>query len=190
MVRMKRYFDSLDTLNHFTLSLDCHTDSLCCQHCSKKDQLVSHGFVYKKQHQGKTRTVGKRLFCSNRSGRSGCGRTVRLYLVTELSRLQYTASHLTTFVLALLDGSTIQHAYRVATQTTEPRHAYRWLGKLQRKLIDYRVFVNTQPSHATCLFKTLTKQRRILLATLQTLFSAFGESACAQYQSQTQRAFV
>jgi len=100
--------------------VDCQTDSLCCQHCSKKDQFVSHGFVYKKQFHGKTRTVDKRLFCSSRHGRSGCGRTARLYLATELSRLHYTATHLTVFLLALLAGHSTIQAYQGATQTTEP----------------------------------------------------------------------
>jgi len=187
---MKRYFDDIESLHRFTLSLDCQAEPICCQHCSKPDQLVSHGFVYKKQHHGKTRTVGKRLFCSNRAGRSGCGRTIRLYLVTELSRLQYTTVHITAFLLALLGGHSTQQAYWAATRTAEPRNAWRWLNRLQRKLIDYRGFVHTKPSRSTCLFKAITKQRRILLSTLQTFFSTFGESACSQYQSQTQRAFV
>jgi hypothetical protein len=190
MIRMKRYFDDLDSLNRFTLSLDCQADSLRCQHCSKKDQFVSHGFVYKKQFHGKTRPVGRRLFCSNRYGRSGCGRTVRLYLKTELAKWHYTATHLTVFLLTLLAGQSTQQAYQVATQTTEPRNAWRWLNALRRKLIDYRVFVIPQTSQPVGLFKSMTKQRRIVLSTLQTFFSTFGESACSLYQSQTQCAFV
>ncbi|MES9859003.1 MAG: hypothetical protein ABW166_20735 [Sedimenticola sp.] len=104
---MNRYYDDLATLHRFTLSLDCQADPLHCQHCSKSDQWVSHGYVYKKQCLGKTLAVGKRLFCSNRSGRSGCGRTLRLYLTTEVATLHYSAIHLAAFVLALLAGTTI-----------------------------------------------------------------------------------
>ncbi|VAW82589.1 hypothetical protein MNBD_GAMMA13-290 [hydrothermal vent metagenome] len=147
---MKRYFDDLDTLHKFTLSLDSRPDLIPCRHCSKQDQWVSHGFVYKKQYQGERRTVGKHIFCSNRHGRSGCGRTLRLYLSTELAFLHYTTVHLTAFLFAFLGGRTTQHAYRAATQTTESRNAWRWLHKLQRKLVDYRVLLKApcpQPAY-------------------------------------------
>ncbi len=183
-----RYFDTLDALHRFTLSLDCQTDPVRCQHCSQCDQFVSHGFVYKKQHQGDARAVGKRLFCSNRYGHSGCGRTVRLYLVTEIARLHYTVAHITVFLLVLLTGRSTQQAYQSATQTTEPRNAWRWLNKLQHQLIDYRTWVHNQLTAGS--HGSQNKHRSILLSTLQSLFSLFGNRACAQFQRQTQRAFM
>jgi len=187
---MKRYFDDLDTLHQFTLSLDSQPEPIQCHHCSKQDQFVAHGFVYKKQHQGEKRAVGKRIFCSNRYGHTGCGQTLQLYLTTELALLQYTTLHLSAFVLALLGGSTVQRAYQAATQTDEPRNAYRWLNKLQRKLTEYRALISRQHAQSGGLFKTRNRQRGILLATLQTLFSTLGKSACAQVQRLTQKAFV
>ncbi len=185
---MKRYFDDLDTLHRFTLALDSQPDPIQCQHCAQQDQWVSHGFVYKKQHHGEKRTVGKRLFCSNRDGRSGCGRTLRLYLTTELAFLHYTTVHLTAFLLALLSGCTVQHAYWAATQTAEPRNAWRWLHKLQRKLVDYRALLKTSCSRLACRLTKKNKQRYILLSSLQGLFSTLG--SCAQIQQHTQMAFI
>jgi len=185
---MERYFNDLDTLHRFTLALDSQLHPIQCWHCSKQGQFVSHGFVYKKQHRGERRAVGKRLFCSNRSGRSGCGRTLRLYLATELAFLHYTTVHLTAFLLALLSGRTIQHAYRAATQTTEPRNAWRWIQKLQRKLVDYRAWLKTPCPPLVCRVTVKNKQRGILLSSLQILFSALG--SCAQIQHRTQTAFV
>jgi len=185
---MKRYFDDLDTLHRFTLALDSQPHPIRCRHCAKQGQLVSHGFVYKKQRQGKRRTVGKRLFCSNRHGRSGCGRTIRLYLATELAFLHYTTVHLTAFLLALLSGHTIQRAYRAATQTSEPRHAWRWLHKLQRRLVDYRALLKVPRSQPACRCTLKNKQRDILLSSLHGLFSTLG--SCAQIQHRTQTAFV
>ncbi len=185
---MERYFNDLDTLHRFTLSLDSQPYPIRCQHCSKQGQFVSHGFVYKKQHRGEKRAVGKRLFCSNRCGRSGCGRTLRLYLATELAFLHYTTVHLTAFLLALLSGSTIQYAYQAATQTAEPRNAWQWLHKLQRKLVDYRALLKTPCSPLTRRCTVKNKQRDILLSSLQMLFSTLG--SCAQIQQRTQTAFV
>ncbi len=187
---MNCYFDDLSTLHLFSLSLDCQAEPMPCQHCSKPDQWVSHGYVYKNQHLGRTQTVGKRIFCSNRSGRSGCGRTIRLYLTSEIAGLHYSAIHLAAFVLALLAGTTIQQAYQRATHTADPRNAYRWLGKLQRKMIQYRGYLNRQPAHPVVGFNARSRQRRILFSTLQALFSTAGESACALFQKHTQTSFV
>lgn len=188
--RMKRYFYDLDALHRFTLTLDSQPHPIQCQYCSQQGQFVSHGFVYKKHRHGERRTVGKRLFCSNRHGRSGCGRTLRLYLATELAFLHYTALHLTAFVRALLEGSAIQHAYRTATQTAEPRNAYRWLDRLQGKLVAYRARLKTPYPQPVGQFTAKNKQRHILLSTLRMLLSTLGESACAQIQQRTQTAFI
>jgi len=185
---MKRYFNDLDTLHRFTLALDSQLHPIQCRHCSKQGQFVSHGFVYKKQHQGERRAVGKRLFCSNRYGHSGCGRTLRLYLATELAFLHYTTVHLTAFLFALLGGRTIHHAYRTATQTDEPRNAWRWLHKLQRKLVEYRALLKAPHAPLPHRLSVKNKQRTILLSSLQRLFSTLG--SCAQIQQHTQTAFV
>ncbi len=188
MGRMNRYFNDLDTLHRFTLTLDSQPHPIQCRHCAKRGQFVSHGFVYKKQHHGEKRAVGKRIFCSNRHGRSGCGRTLRLYLTTELAFLHYTTVHLTAFLFALLSGRSIQAAYLAATQTAEPRNAYRWLHKLQRKLIDYRALLKTPCLRLARRLTVKNKQRDILLSSLQGLFSTLG--SCAQIQQHTQTAFV
>jgi len=75
---MQRFFADLKTLHIFTLSLDFHQDELTCQHCAKNDQFVSHGFVYKQRSIEIKEPVAKRIFCSNRHQRSGCGRSFQI----------------------------------------------------------------------------------------------------------------
>lgn len=187
---MKKYFADLEELHRFTLSLDYHQDITACSKCLKHDQLVSHGFVYKKQRSGRKRVVGKRIFCSNRFGRSGCGRTHRLYLCTEIPTLQYSADHLFVFITGLIACFSIQQAYATATKTAEPRNAYRWLNRLTRKLIEYRNLVRTPAPKRVSTFKTSTRRFQLLLPTLQRLFEAIGPQSCAQYQRRFQTCFV
>lgn len=189
IARMKRYFDNLTQLLRFVRSLDCQPAPVRCQHCAQSDQWVAHDAVYKKQHQAPPRAVGKRIFCSNRYGRSGCGRTTRFYLTSGLARLHYSATHLTAFVLALLSGVSIQQAYTQATGSTDPRNAYRWLHKLQHKIIDLRTCLDRAES-GWRPFQTHSKQRLVLITTLQRLVSVFGKDTCAQYQQQTQTTFI
>jgi len=174
-------------IHQYTLQLEQMCDSLKCQSCSKCDQFVSHGFVYKKQHQGDKEKVGKRIFCTNRYCRSGCGSTFRLYLCTEIPILHFGTAELLIFLRALLSHASIGVAYEKATGTVEPRNAYRWLNKLKDKLIDYRQFLKVRHEKITTAFKSRGHRLKILLPTLQRVFSTFTNlsnfsNPCASYQ--------
>jgi hypothetical protein len=82
--------------------------------------------------------VGKRVFCSNRYQHSGCGRTIQLYLAVTVRYLHHAGSAVAAFVLALIAGTTIERAYRLAIGATTPRHAYRWLQRLGAQTSAYR----------------------------------------------------
>lgn len=189
ILRMQKFFEDLSALHRFTLNLDYHRDALQCEKCARAGQFVSHGFLYKAQHQGQMQTVGKRIFCSNRSGRVGCGGTCRLYLAEPVPRLHYTNLHLLVFIHQLIAGCSIRTAYQQATQAEDQRHAYRWLGKLRKKLADYRSWLDCARSHEHS-FPTRTRNLQLLLPTLQRLLNLRGDCPCAQVQLQTQQAFL
>ena len=92
------------------------------------------------------------------------------------------------FYSPCLPGGQSSRLISPATQTSEPRNAWRWLNKLQRKLIDYRALIHRRMSAGRDT--TPNKQHGILLSTLQLLFSLFGNSACARFQQQTQNTFL
>ncbi len=177
-------------MDSFSLSLDYHKDVLQCANCSKNDQFVSHGFVYKQRSQTLREKVGKRIFCSNRYGYSGCGRTFRLYIAEEFPCLQYGAAHLFVFLLALMRPVTIQQAYEKATGTAEPRNAWRWLNKLQRKLIDYRCFLTCRTGERGLQPRSRTRRLQILLPTVKQLFFSLNGCPCAHYQMRHQVSFI
>ena len=187
---MRTYFDSIDAIHRFTMELNYLQDSIKCKHCFKSNQFVSHGFVYKKQSNGEKVTVGKRVYCSNRHGKLGCGRTTRLYLASHIPTLQYTTSHLFTFIYALLSMASIQRAYREATKCDEPRNAYRWLHRLWKNLIDYRCFIQTYSKCLKDKYESRIRRLQILLPTFQALFLKLGQTPCAQFQKLTQRSFI
>lgn len=179
---MKRYFDTIDALDRFTLELNCHQDELQCHHCAKNDQFVSHGFVYKQRSAYRQQTVGKRIVCSNRYGHSGCGRTFRLYITNEIPALHYSAAELFLFLSALLANVTVAAAYQKATGQSETRNAWRWLTKLDRRLSDYRCFLQTRVGTITTSFKHRARRLQILLPTIKRLFLALNDCPCANYQ--------
>lgn len=187
---MKKFFKTIASIHQYTMELDRYHDSLKCKHCFKQDQFISHGFVYKKARKGKKRTVGKRIFCSNRYGRSGCGSTFRLYLSEEIPTFQYTTTHLFAFLTALFALFSIQNAYEKATGTRDPRNAWRWLNKLQAQLIGYRQFLKTRSEDVVEQFKSRTQRLQILLPTIQRLFLKISEPPCAHYQTINQVSFI
>lgn len=158
---------------------------LCCDRCGLDDQFVSHGFVYQKQHQSQPVRVGKRLCCSNRFGRSGCGKTVRLYLADAIPRLHYSAQVVSLFLVALLQGSSVISAYQQAIGSErEARQAWRWIGRLYRQLPLWRADFEKR---SESLVKKGSARLQVLLCSVADLLSQYG--GCFGFQALRQRAF-
>lgn len=185
---MQIYYPSFQAIEHATQQLQNEP----CRHCQQTQQLISHGMVYKKQVGAEPQAIGKRVFCSNRSHHTGCGRTMRLYLDSMVRYLHYTGWHVVAFVLALVTGMTVQQAYYRCTGTTDPRHAYRWLHRLCAKLSCYRSVWHQAPLPlADTPAGAIRPVRTSLLdATFQALLQRFGYPLCANYQRQLQRSFL
>lgn len=184
---MQIYYPDLRAIDQQTRQLE-HQH---CRHCQHR-QLVSHGFIYKKRVGATLEAVGKRVFCSNRGRRTGCGRTMRLYLDSALHRLHYAASHLLAFVFALLAGMPVQQAYRHATGCPEPRHAWRWLHRLRQQLPSYRSLQLSPllPAAPTASCARRPPWHALLSSTFSWLQQHFTAPLCATFQRQLQRPFL
>ena len=183
---MKIYHASLHALQQQTLQLS-HEQ---CNHCQQSQQLISHGFVYKKQAVAAAQqAIGKRVFCSNRDGHSGCGRTIRLYLDTRVRYLHYAGCCVVAFVLLLMRGMNVQHAYRQVTGCDDPRNAYRWLKKLWVQLSVYRSLLH-QPQWQPSAVTGRSPRLELLASSFTALWQQFGQPLCARYQRILQRALL
>ena len=167
---MQRFFSSIEAIDQFTQSLDSHSDSLHCHQCRASGQLVSHGFIFKQRSRLLSEPVGKRVLCSNRYGRTGCGRTFQLYLNSEVPFLQYGTAQLTVFIASLLANFSVTGAYHRAVGRTETRHAWRWLNRLMGRLMDYRCAVNRRTQPPLPSLGGRCRRLQLLLPTLATLF--------------------
>ena len=183
---MQIYYSTLPAIEQQTRQLR-HEQ---CHHCQQSHQLISHGFVYQKQAIAvPEHAVGKRVFCSNRDGHTGCGRTMRLYLETTLRYLQYAGACVVAWVVLLMPGMNIQPAYYQVTGTSDPRNAYRWFGKLMAQLSYYRSLVH-QPVLSPPSVTHGPPRRSLLAATVTALLQQFGQPLCARYQQTLQRAWL
>ena len=186
---MQIYFSTLEDMAQQTMQLD-HVQ---CNHCGQVSQLVSHGFVYKDQpfHTAPA-PVGKRVFCSNRYGRTGCGKTVRLYLDAIIRYVNFAGGVVVAFVLALMQGATITKAYHQVTGTLDARNAYRWLHKLRARISHFRsLFALTSVDEVTpCCSPPTSIRRRWLTRTFSQLMSHLPPPLCSNYQRLFQTRFI
>ena len=187
---MQKYFNTIESIDSFTLSLDYHKNKLQCHHCKKNNQFVSHGFIYKQRSMKLSEPVGKRIICSNRYGRSGCGRTFQLYVAEEFPSFHYGSIHLVIFITSLLKNLTVHASYQKATGQLETRNAWRWLNKLMIKLTDYRRFLKARTQIVSTLFISKAKRLQLLLPTLTRFFNKINGCPCSYYQQNHQLAFI
>jgi len=187
---MQRFFNDFEAIDAFTLSLECHQDRLECIHCSKHNQFVSHGIVYKQRSSTTREKVGKRIFCSNRYGRHGCGRTYQLYVSDEVPYFRYGAVHLFVFISALLAHHSVKKAYCDATGQSTFRHAWRWLNRLARQMSTFRSFLKARPKITVHFFQDRAHRSQILLPTLWQLSGHFKSNLCSNYQLKAQKPFI
>jgi hypothetical protein len=78
-----------------------------CPHCQTVGTLIRHGVLTgfdDSNHQRKT-IRARRIFCSNRHRRPGCGRTVSVWIADKIRRLSITTSTLWTFLQHALVGT-------------------------------------------------------------------------------------
>ena len=187
---MQKFFTDFEAINQFTLSLHYHQSKLECSHCLKNNQFVSHGIVYKQHSISESEKVGKRIFCSNRYGRVGCGHSFQLNVATKIPRLRYGAAQLFIFIASLLANLSIVESYQKATSQLESRNAWRWLNKLMVRLVDYRAYLKTRVDALPPPFPQSSKRLQHLLPTLKRLTSKRNICPCLTFQLRQKMAFI
>jgi hypothetical protein len=86
-----------------------------CPHCKAVGALIRHGFLYGFDDSSPQRKIvrARRIFCSDRQARPGCGRTFSVWLADKIRRLGLTSGALWRFLQAAL-GKGIRAASRAA----------------------------------------------------------------------------
>ena len=162
-------------MDQASFSLDSLSPSdSTCPHCGSSGESVSHGYVYKQRSDHCQEIVGKRILCSRRYGRSGCGRTRQWYLKDVLPGRRYRLSVLIVFINALLGGSSVEHAYLTALGFPPhgPRQGWRWLQRLMKQLSRWRITLSLKRENVEVTQRSANLKK--LLPTLQALLDKLG----------------
>lgn len=84
-----------------------HLKQTSCPHCKTVGTLIRHGTLTgfdDSTHQRKTLRA-RRIFCSNRHRRHGCGRTFSIWIAHKIRRLSLTTRTLWTFLQHAVVGT-------------------------------------------------------------------------------------
>jgi hypothetical protein len=80
-----------------------------CPHCKVVGTLIRHGCLYGFDESSPRRETlrARRIFCSNRNARPGCGRTFSIWLAHKVRRLSLTTDALWRFLQLAVAGSVL-----------------------------------------------------------------------------------
>lgn len=78
-----------------------------CPHCKATGTLIRHGFLrgFDDARPARRTVRARRIFCSNRHRRPGCGRTFSVWSADKIRRLSTTTRRLWTFLRHAVAGS-------------------------------------------------------------------------------------
>lgn len=78
-----------------------------CPHCRVVGTLICHGYLrgYDEGNSQRKTVRARRVFCSNRNARSGCGRTFSIWCADKIRRLSLTTRALWRFLQRAVAGS-------------------------------------------------------------------------------------
>ena len=158
-----------------------------CPHCKRVGTLIWHGSLCGYDESSPQRTVrARRIFCSNRNARDGCGRTFSVWMADKIRRLSLTSRCLWRFLQRAVAGS-----IAAARQAAECQRSERTWQRIWKRFDLGQSKIRTALS-ARCSPPELPAQpsHRPAAHVLAHLQAAFPDADCpiAAYQ-QTLRTF-
>jgi hypothetical protein len=92
-----------------------------CPHCKVVGTLIRHGFLrgYDQSQPQRKSIRARRIFCSNRQARSGCGRTVSVWSANTIRRLSLTTGSLWRFLHHALAVSLVAASRVIASHLSD-----------------------------------------------------------------------
>ena len=92
-----------------------------CPHCQVVGTLIRHGCLYGYDAGNSPRRTirARRVFCSNRHARRGCGRTFSVWYADKLRRLSLTTGCLWRFLQHAIAGSIVAAGHAAGCQLSD-----------------------------------------------------------------------
>jgi hypothetical protein len=159
-----------------------------CPHCKAVGSLNRHGYLrgYDDGSPQRQTVRARRVFCSNRNQRPGCGRTFSVWPADKIRRLSVTAGTLWKFLQRAVADSIAAAIRAVKGRLTNRAWYYIWQRfGLAQSTIRTALLERCKPPD-------LSASHRPVAQVLAHLHAAFPDADCpiADYQYSTQKFFV
>lgn len=141
---------------------------LPCTHCGRCGNLIGHGFLQGYAERGSSQLIrGRRILCSNRGKKRGCGRTVSTLLSLFIERCSIAAATLWALFCGLAGGSSVARAAKETNFPQTLRSAYRRGAALKRRSLAWRSWLSVRtPTPASTSTRPLQQLRAHLTSAL------------------------
>lgn len=161
-----------------------------CPHCRAVGTLIRHGVLTGFDDSCPRRTVrARRIFCSNRHRRCGCGRTVSVWYAHKIRRLSLTTRTVWTFLKHAVAG-TIAAAIRTTNSVRSDRTMRRVWTRFQRAQSAIRTALLNRGPPPECAAASFCQPAAAHV--LAHLLSTFTQADCpvAAFQPATRSFFL
>jgi len=123
-----------------------------CPFCKRLGTLNRHGFLRGHDDRGgqQKRVRAQRVFCSNRNGAAGCGKTFSVSLADILKRSFLTSTKLWKFLQLIVQGVSKAEAFRSLhcdSSDSAPYHVWRRFLNAQSAIRTSLFALGDPPSH-------------------------------------------
>lgn len=160
-----------------------------CPNCQMEGFLILHGFLrgYDEEGLSKVKVRGRRLYCSNRYNRNGCGGTFSLVVTTILKRFHISGRSLWKYLDGIAQGMSKIEAFRRVGLHMSNTTVYRLYKTLQRCQTEIRTLLLKR-----CASPPLSHETSPVIQTILHLKTAFTEKLCPveAFQEHFQRPFL
>ncbi len=183
MTIIKQIHNTEEQFNDFYTRLKLHR----CPHCNFSSFLILHGFLYGFcEHSGLTRKRGRRVFCSNRNKKTGCGKTFSILKSDIIKKYIISAITIWKFLSKIKDGKSLADAFRQSGSRLEESSAYRIFNKFKFNQSRIRTELTKAKDPPQ-----ISHSKNPVIQTIHHLASVFKKKPCpvAQFQYDFQKSF-
>jgi hypothetical protein len=163
---------------------------LACPHCTTVGALIRHGHLYgyHEGHTGHKNLRARRIFCSNRHQRPGCGRTFSVWSANTIPRRSLSADALWRFLQRVVALASVVAAIHVVADC---RRSDRTWQRLWQRFNLSQSTIRTALS-ALCPPPHLPAEHRPAAHVVAHLHAAFPDAPCpiAAFQLATRSFFL
>jgi len=183
--RIKKFYNSGKDFQQFY----CGLKQIACPHCKLIGSLILHGYLsgYDELVYGRKIIRGRRIFCSNRNRRNGCGKTFSILKSNIIKGFNITANSLWGFLNYISNGINKFESFKYINLSFSNTTIYR----LFRRFKYQQTKIRTTLSRMHLKPKTFSNKNPVVQTILH-LNLAFNHHPCpiSAYQEHFQEAFL